>query len=152
MNTKQKIDKLWDELRGAINKAYADADKLVRAGGKAGHLDHRNCLRDYAENVSWSDDMSALLGREIANERQHRRNRPTVPGFSAGTAAQCLLMNNVRRGAEGKEMPSSVKFLVCRQTAVEAEIIGFIIRDYLPKEWREAVNALDYAELMKEAS
>jgi hypothetical protein len=139
MSTKTKVDKLWDELRGTINKAYA----------AAGDNEDLQALRDYAENVSWSDDLAALLGRETANERQHRRNRPTVPGFSAGTAAQCILMNNVRMGAEGDEMPSAVKFLVCRQTAIEAEVIGFLIRDYLSPEWCAAVNTLDYSELMK---
>src|ERR1700676_3858466 len=84
MSTKQIVDNLWNEMREAINRAYAIADKNRDADG--------TCLRDYAENISWSDSLAALLGRESANERQHRSNRPSVPGFSVDTASKLILM------------------------------------------------------------
>ncbi len=74
MDTKKTINLLWVELRQRINQAYAAADKNRNEDGV--------CLRDCAENISWSDNLSELLGREAANERQHRSNRPSVPGFS----------------------------------------------------------------------
>ena len=143
MTNTQKINTLWDEMRQAINKAYDEH------GQRLSFDDGMGCLRDYAENISWSDGMAALLGRESANERQHRRNRPSVPGFSVGTAAKLILMTNVADGAKREELPSATAFLVLRQTAVEAQVIGFLIRNYLEPEWIAAVKSLDYARLMQ---
>jgi hypothetical protein len=92
MSTKTKVDALWEQFRTAINKAYAEADKS--------HDEYGTCLRDYAENISWSDDLAGLLGRETANERQHRNNRPSVPGFSTETAAKVLIMSAANRGSK----------------------------------------------------
>ena len=144
MQTKAKVDKLWDEFRVAINTAYAEAEKSRE------HEDDGRCLRDYAENITWSDNLAALLGRETANERRHRTNRPSIKGFSKETAAKLILMNNAKDGAKMAELPKSTYFLVFRQTAVEAEVIGFLARKYLLTTWRDAVVALDYAELMKQ--
>lgn len=142
MDTKKTISLLWIELRQRINQAYAVADKTRNDDGM--------CLRDYAENISWSDNLAALLGREAANERQHRSNRPSVPGFSVETAAKLLVMENIRSGATKEAMPSAITFLVFRQTAAEAQVIGFLVREYLDQEWRQAVENLDYSKLMKE--
>ncbi len=141
MNTKQKVDVLWREMRSAINNAYALADKERNEDGA--------CLRDYAENISWSDDLAALLGRECANERQHRSNRPSVPGFSSETASKLILMGQVQHGAQSKEMPRATAFLVFRKTAVEAQVIGYLIRKQLSQQWLETVKSLDYANLMQ---
>lgn len=141
MNAKTQINKLWDEMRGAINRAYATANKTNDQDGV--------CLRDYAENISWSDSTARLLGREAANERQHRSNRPSVPGFSVESAAKLILMNQAYRGANELELPRSTAFLVFRQTAVEAQVIGHLIRAELAQSWRDAISALDYSELMK---
>lgn len=138
MNTKQKIDGLWDEFREAINKAYAVAEKVRDEDGC--------CLRDYAENISWSDSTARLLGRETANERQHRSNRPSVPGFSNESAAKLILM---REASRVKTMPCATTFLISRQTAIEAQVIGFLAKNQLTDAWRDAVKALDYADLMK---
>jgi len=136
---------LWTEFRDAINRAYA-------AQGKRNYIENDfACLADYAEDVSMSDALQQLVDRETANERQHRSNRPAVPGFSAGTAARLILMENARKGAELSEIPRATAFLVLRQTAVEAEVIGYIVRNYLPKPWRDAVASLDYAKLMQAA-
>src|ERR1700723_3492352 len=98
MNTKQQIDTLWNQLRTAINKTYDIANK---------NNSEATCLRDYVEDISWSDSLQRLLGRETANERQHRSNRSSIPGFSNESAAKLLLMNNVVTGIQNKELVSS---------------------------------------------
>lgn len=139
MNVKQTVNTLWREFREAINQTYLLA-----------HEDEDTaCLRDYAENISWNDDLAALLGHEIANERQHRSRRPSVPGFSNETASKLILMTQVSAGAAKEEMPRATAFLVFRKTAVEAQVIGFLIRKKLTQEWHNAVNALDYVKLMQ---
>lgn len=143
MNTKQKVNQLWRQFRNAINETYANG----QAGGSA--WDGVNCLRDYAENISWHDSLSALLGRECANERQHRSNRPSVPGFSIDTASKLILMSQASRGAKLDAMPPATLFLWARQSAAEAQVIGFLCREAFDSGWHEAVNALDYADLMK---
>jgi hypothetical protein len=145
MTTQQKINGLWQELRTAINRAY-EASQINHSNR---FLDDAQCLRDYAENISWNDDLSALLARETANERQHRTNRPSVHGFSAITAAKLILMENVSKGAQMAELPKATAFLVLRHTAVEAEVIGFLISSQLSPEWHKAVKSFDYAALMK---
>ena len=150
MNTTQTINGLWQELRQAINRTYeqgSGADLRTQAGIDA--QDNAGVLRDYAENISWSDDLAALLGRETANERQHRTNRPSVPGFSANTAAKLILMENVSKGAQMAELPKATAFLVLRRTAVEAEVIGYLISGQLSTEWHQAVKSFDYSKLMK---
>ena len=139
-NTKQKVDKLWEEMRAAINAAYAEADKKRDDDG--------TCLRDYAENISWSDALASLLARETANERQHRRNRPSVPGFSVESATKLILMEQARAGAVAGEMPRATAFLVFRQSAVEAQVIGFLAKKHLSADWCASVAELDYARLM----
>lgn len=129
------------QLRDSINAAYADANKHNEENGQ--------CLRDYAEDISWSDDLAVLLKREVANEKQHRSNRPSVPGFSAETAAKLILMSQVAEGSRLSAMPSATSFLVFRQTAAEARVIGYLIRSFLPAEWYSAVTSLDYSKLMQ---
>jgi hypothetical protein len=140
-NTKKRIDTLWDGFREAINAAYTEADKKRDNDG--------TCLRDYAENISWSDALGSLLARETTNERQHRRNRPSVSGFSVESAAKLILMEQARTGAAASEMPRATAFLVFRQSAVEAQVIGFLAKKHLPAEWRAAIAKLDYAKLMQ---
>jgi hypothetical protein len=146
MNTKQKVDKLWDEMRTAINQTYGTGQTYAITDQTK---DDVTCLRDYAENISWNDSLSGLLGRESAEERRHRSDRPSISGFSVETASKLILMGQVQHGAELKEMPRATAFLVFRKTAIEAQVIGYLIRGQLPKEWRETVSSLDYAELMK---
>jgi hypothetical protein len=143
MNTKQKIDKLWDETRQAINHTYELYEKVN---------ENAACLRDYAENISWSDNLAALLGRETANERQHRSNRPSVSGFSNETAAKLIIMNQIEAGALLKVMPRATEFLVFRQTAAEARVIGFLIRNAITAEWRKLLATMDYSELMRQVA
>jgi hypothetical protein len=141
MTTKIQVCTFWQQFREAVNATYDEANK--------NHDQDGICLRDYAENISWSDNLASLLGREAANERQHRRNRPSPSGFSVDTAAKLILLDNAVKGAGMSEMPKATAFLVLRRTAVEAETIGFLARKHLSAEWRQAVSSLDYAQLMK---
>jgi hypothetical protein len=145
MNHNKYISGLWDELREAINTTYAQSQEVNV------NQDERNCLCDYAENISWHDALAGLLGREAANERQHRRNRPSPRGFGVGAAAKLILMENVVEGAKAEQMPKATCFLVFRQTAMEARTIGWLIRANLSNAWMEAVKTQDYAELMQAA-
>ena len=151
MNTKQTVDKLWQQFRAAINGAYAEAEEQNKTYSitQQTKANNASCLRDYAENISWSDNTARLLGRETANERQHRRNRPSVPGFSVETAAKLVLLGNVAEGSTLKTMPEGTDFLIFRQTAAEARLIGYLIRNFLSDEFREEVKSLDYSDLMK---
>jgi hypothetical protein len=143
MKTKTQIDRLWEEFRDAIDAAYQVANKTRDDAGI--------CLRDYAQNVSWNDNLKQLLQRETANERQHRSTRPSIPGFSAETAAKLILLNQASAGSLLATMPQATEFLVFRQTAAEARVIGFLIRESLSVEFRESFSQLDYSELMKAA-
>ncbi len=138
MTTTQIIGNLWQEFREAINQTYLK-DKT-----DAGYA-----LRDYAEDTGWVDDLQTLLDAEIANERQHRKGRPMVPGFGAGAAARLILMQNASGQAKKAAMPETLQYLVIRHTAFEAEILGYLVREQLPEAWHKAVESFDYAKLMQ---
>jgi hypothetical protein len=141
MSTAHKINTLWEQFRAAIDATYAD--------GLSRDVEEAHSLRDYAQNISWHDDLAALLGREAANERQHRRNSPHPRyKFTVGSAAKLILMHQAASGSKLSAMPSSTLFLVARQTAVEAEVIGYLCREHLTEEWRKELGSLDYAKLM----
>lgn len=143
-NQVKQIQQLWQVFRKAIDDSYAV--------GQRANDDDLGCLRDYVENLSWSDDLAALLGRESANERQHRRNEECPKDFSIRSAAMLLLMHNAADGAFKTEMPKATTFLVFRRTAMEATLIGYLCRHALTAEWCKAVRSLDYAQLMKVAA
>jgi hypothetical protein len=146
VNTHARINMLWDQMRNAIDAAYAAENKANTSGAAIA-----GALRDYARDISWSDNLAALLGREAANERQHRCNRPAPRGFSIQDASKLIVMNCVARGAQLMRMPNAAEYLVYRQTAVEAQVVGFLTREHLPVDWRQAVDSLDYAKLMEAA-
>jgi hypothetical protein len=141
MRTKQQIDGLWEDFRTAVDAAYTEANTKRDDAGI--------CLRDYARNISWSDNLKQLLARETANEKQHRSSRPSVPGFSSETAAKLILLNQVSAGSLLTGMPQATEFLVFRQTAAEARVIGFLIRKFVSVEWHANLAQLDYSQLMK---
>ena len=142
MNAKKKVDNLWMAFENAITLAYHAAKSNEPAA----------CLRDYARDIGWHDDLAKLLGREAANERQHRNNNRAPANFPVGTAAKLILMNAASKGMELKEMPGAHIFLMFRQTAAEAEVIGFMCKGYLNQSWRDELATLDYAKLMQEAA
>lgn len=143
MNTTQTINRLWEVMQDRISQAYKNA--------ASGNSEEGMCLRDYAENQSMHDALSALLGRETANERKHRSYRPSPRGFSAQTAAKLILMTNVDSGSMMEAMPTATRFITLRQTAAEAELIGYLSRHTLSYEWGKSVKSLDYTKLMQAA-
>ncbi len=142
MGTKSKVDNLWMAFENAITIAYKQANSAEPAA----------CLRDYARDISWNDDLAKLVGRETANERQHRSNNRSPANFSVGTAAKLILMNAASNGAHLTAMPGADIFLRFRHTAAEAEVIGYLVRAHLNQSWHDELATLDYAKLMKEAS
>ena len=140
MTRKQKanIDLRWRQMRAFITQAY----KACRSDAP------QACLHDYAEDISWHDDLERLLREETANEKQHRGTR-SIRGFSSVDAARIILMGNVLRGAELKEMPPATIFMQWRKSAAEANVIGYLVSAYLTSEWRTAVNEFDYSKMME---
>jgi hypothetical protein len=137
--THQHICQLWNQLRDAIDQAY-----------QAATSDEGKALKDYARNVSWSDDLEKLLTSETANERQHRNSR-SVRGFSSQDAAKLIICGNVLRGTELQTVPSALTFVVFRPSAAEANLLGYLIRAHVTPEWKASVESLDYSECMKNA-
>lgn len=137
------INQLWEQFQAAIDAAYDDA-KPSRTGD--GHA-VANALADYTtERNPWR--MANLLGRETANERQHRRGSEAPKSFSVGDAAKLLIMTNAADGAEAGIMPPAHWFLTMRPTMVESQVIGFLTRSRLSAKWINEVQALDYSKLM----
>ena len=135
--THQHITQIWDGLRDAVDRAYQSAT-----------TDETKALRDYARNISWSDDLEKLLASETTNEKQHRNTR-SVRGFSSQDAAKLIICGNVLRGSELETIPSALTFITFRKSAAEANLIGYLIRAYLTPEWKQSVQSLDYSECMK---
>ena len=144
MNYTKYINGLWQEFRNSIDKAFKDNSHM--SGDAAWNT---NALRDYTTE-GWHDDLAKLLNAETANERQHRNGRPAEvsPLISSETAAKMILMQKAADGADRDEMPPASHFLVYRKAAVEAEVIGWIARKYLPASWRAAVRTMDYVKLV----
>jgi hypothetical protein len=138
MNTKQQVNKLWNEMREAINNAY----------NAKPNDDETYALRDYVENQSMCDALIGLLDAETANEGRHRNGRPTIKGFSSETAAKLIIMGNVADGSVALTMPSAIAFLVWRKTAAESRVLGFLAAGFIRAYWYEDVKKLDYAQLM----
>lgn len=135
--THQHINQLWLGLRDAIDRAYQSATN-----------DESKSLRDYARNISWSDDLEKLLASETTNEKQHRNTR-SVRGFSSQDAAKLIICGNVLRGSELKTIPSALTFITFRKSAAEANLLGYLIREHVTPDWKASVQSLDYSECMK---
>lgn len=138
------VDRLWTDFRDAIDRAYA-ADKTGDAA----------CLRDYARNVSWHDALDALVSAEKAAEREHRGfgrrllGYPPPRAISAEHSARLLLLHNAADGAKLAAMPASTDWLIYRRPAVEATLLGYLVRAHVSPDWVAACAALDYAEAVK---
>ncbi len=148
MKAHETISELWNQFRLSIDAADADGKKLNSADGHA----ECNALHDYTSDRNWR--LFNLLGRESANERQHRG----VPYYGRGAqlsvrdAAMLNLMAQASLGAWRGVMPSAHLFLTMRPTAIEAEVIGYLCRKHLSHEWREALGVLDYSKLMQDTN
>ena len=141
MSYKKEISQLWNMFEDALTAGY-----------KASLADPNNSalpLRDYVDD---GRDMRNLVSEETANERQHRRGAPYIPGVrpavSSNLAARAILLHQVARGSEAKEMPAATCFLIWRRSAAEAFLLGFLVRAHLTDEFRRRAIALDYASLM----
>lgn len=143
MSKTQEINDLWQQFREAIDAMDAKGCGLSGDGHAL-----INALRDYTTE-SAHGKLSALLGRETAIERQHRRNMESPRDFTAGTAAKLMLMTSASIGASMEKMPSAHLFLTARQSAIEAEVIGYLCREHLSAAWRDSLAKFDYVELMK---
>lgn len=140
VNQVKQINQLWEEFRSTIDAV----DKL--ADSADGHAEV-NALHDYTQDRDWQ--LASLLGRETANERQHRKGSEAPKAFGVGAAARLQIMTNAAYGASLPKMPSAHLFLTMRQTAIEAEVIGYLLRGHLSQEWRNAVDSIDYSKLMQ---
>jgi hypothetical protein len=141
-NTKKEIDRLWEVMRDALDKSYSIANASRDEQGTA--------LRDYARDIAWYDGLRDLLSRETANERQHRHGE-SLRGFSAESGAKLILLGQVATGARAKALPDVTGFLHFRITAMQAQVIGFLIRKHLPVSFFDALAYLDYPQIMMEA-
>lgn len=139
MTYAKQINKLWEQMQDAIERAAETGDDETRAA-----------LNDYRES-SWHNDLENLVQREQQNERQHRRLSPAgwKAPISAYYAAKLLLLGNIAEGAKKTTMPPATIFLNFRQTAAEGITIGYLLRGFLPAIWSNEVETLDYAEIMK---
>lgn len=139
MKSHDHINAMWQGLREIINETYQNNESR----------EERLALRDYAENISWSDDLEKLLREETANEKQHRGTR-SVRGFSSQDAAKLVLCGNVLSGSRLKQIPSALTFITYRKSAAEANLIGWIVKEFITPEWLALVESKDYGQLMKD--
>lgn len=145
MKEETKINELWEQFRDSVDQAYAQGKRQNSADGHA----ECNALRDYARDQSWHDDMAKLLGRETANERKHRNGAPYRTALGVGAASKLILMNQAAFGSGLPQMPPATIFLTCRDTAAEAEVIGYLAKGFISQIWRDELSKLDYAKLMR---
>ena len=138
MQANQTIATLWEQLRDAIDAAYAASPRTGEP----------TPLHDYRRDAT-VDELERLLQAETANERQHRRTTSAPKGFSARTASMLILCSNAATGARKQDLPPSTIFLIWRKTAAEAEVLGWLAREHLSAEWLSQVESLDYAKLME---
>lgn len=139
MKLKRDINKLWQQLEDTIELVCKATDD-----------DNTRALYDYRPN-SGHGDLQKLVLAETVNEKRHRRGAPagfTAP-ISCETAAKLLLMQNMADGAFKTEIPSAITFLIFRQSAAEATLLGFLLRHGLTGEWCKAVREFDYADIMR---
>lgn len=150
MSKQQDIKKLWDEFEDSILACYLKAQSDAKEREEWIN-DNRDCLRDYARDIGWTDSLAKLVGKEMAHERRHRgSNHLPIPAwFTVSIAAKVLLMENAMRGAELEFMPAATIFIQYRDSAAEATLIGWLARGSLSQPWRESVKQLDYAKLIK---
>jgi hypothetical protein len=145
------ISTLWEQFTEAIDRSYASRNKDWSE-------DPRHELRDYATNESMFNALERMVDAETATERQHRNARPYQPTnrwyVSQRNAAKLLLMSGAadivrdwRAGKKDDVVPSGLRWLRIRRTIAEAELLGFIAREYLTTKWADAVKAIDYTTL-----
>lgn len=144
MTTTISIAKATEEI-DALN---SELDDVFRAAYKAGVSAVRDCVR----NMTWRNQWEELISEEFANEKQHEKFRPSGvkrSRFPHKKAALLLLLQNVADGADENQIDPSGIFTL-RQSAFKAMVLGWLIREHLPADWKTRARALDYCAL-KEA-
>lgn len=148
---RKHVDALYSRVRAAIDASYLTGERYPNGGRKTvDHSDERAALRDYVTNQSWSDNFEALIKREAEHERDHRKFKPaSLPRtpISVEQAATVLVLNNIGDGARLDAMPLATGFISMRDTAAEAQLIGYLARAALRADvgLLDALVALDYA-------
>lgn len=144
MNYKKQVDKLWEGLEAALIEGYKTNPEV------------KEHLRDYVPDITWTDALSALVGREAAAERKHRGWGPEWAKyhrpFPVALAAKLMVVHQIGQGAGLKSLPPATDFLRFRPSAVEAQIVGYCLRNVLTPEWIAEAQALDYAQAVKPAA
>jgi hypothetical protein len=139
---KTEIEQLWGQLQATCTRAAASEQSKDQSA-------IRDALRDYAGEDG--KRMLDLLAREIQHEKGHRRfTSYTNQGYplSARTGAMLLICENTARGTDNANMPPATNFIIWRDTAAEAWLLGFMLRGYLSPEWIKRAKALDYSAIM----
>jgi hypothetical protein len=136
VNYKTAVNRLWEQLEDALTRGYKTNAEV------------REHLRDYVPDVGWNDKLAALVGREAAAEREHRKFvggefNENVP---VGVSARLMVVQKIGEGAQLASMPLATDFLNMRHSAVEARVVGYLLREVLSEEWVAEAVALDYAK------
>ena len=140
MTPSKKITTLWQVFRTIIDRAYVEREKQYNPEAES--------LRDYVKDMAQVDALEELLDREATNEREHRHGWPSDNRkFSARTAAKLIIMHNAVTGSRFPAAIPASHFLIYRQSAVEAEVIGYLCRFSLDCGWVSELDALDYVAL-----
>lgn len=152
MTLKDRIVGLFDQFEHAIVVAYTDARS------NSGQSIGAERLRDYCPDHAPINRLDRLVRTEAEHEKRHREMGRAFlsecgasikrPPISSGVAAMLIVMRNAADG----DMPDASDYLVIRDSAFEAQIIGALVRPYLSDEWRAAVQSLDYAKIMDGAA
>ena len=137
------IARLWKAFRTAIDAAYEASD----------HHDPTTALRDYAENQSMRDSLTALVDTATREERSHRSTGRSYIGdrryrVSAEHCAKLLLLSSAGDGAASVTAPDATDWLTLRRTHCEAYLLGYLIRAHVSPDWVTACKALDYAKVV----
>ena len=124
--SRKEIYTLWQALECAID--------LVKFANPQTPLHDYSIARDYAK-------LNALLRAEIAHERRHRTmykgNAYPIP---ATHAAELVVLRNIYTGATRCSAPLATIFLELRDTAAEAQTIGYEIREHIGLVWLTKVD------------
>jgi hypothetical protein len=144
------LETLERQVRDAIDASYLTGEKYP-SGGRVcvPHDDPRSDLRDYVRNQTWCDKFDALIDRETKHERGHRRGAPNGWRFKFGAkhGARIVMLSQLGQGAQRTEAPAAASFITWRDTAAEAQLIGWLARVELAKVpgLLDALALLDYA-------
>lgn len=134
---KKIVARLWDELLDVLREQRED---IIKNGYPL----------DFIPDQTWRDGLGDLLDEEIASERKHRRGAPASieHTYPVKAAALALLVHAIGEGAVMVNPPSALDTMIYRRVAIEARVLGFYLRGFVPAAWIAAARALDYAAIV----